>query len=175
MFLSSFIYRHTDASHFWLNEGWTTYIERVLQQLLHGRSPARRGFSYLIGRKALQRSLEEFAEAAEKTKEEEKKKILRYQRLVIDFEKGEDPDDAYSRVPYEKGSNLLLYLGGCFLAVWLVLGLLYLIIQHSRLFFRTTVRRTWCFLTLYPGLCWYIYGQKYRHNDLERTPLWILV
>ncbi|PAV21690.1 leukotriene-A4 hydrolase [Pyrrhoderma noxium] len=101
---------HTDASHFWLNEGWTTYIERVLQQLLHGRSPARRGFSYLIGRKALQRSLEEFAEAAEKTKEEEKKKILRYQRLVIDFEKGEDPDDAYSRVPYEKGSNLLLYL-----------------------------------------------------------------
>ena len=142
MFLSSFIYRHTDASHFWLNEGWTTYIERVLQQLLHGRSPARRGFSYLIGRKALQRSLEEFAEAAEKTQEEEKKKILRYQRLVIDFEKGEDPDDAYSRVPYEKGSNLLLYLGGCFLAVWLVLGLLYLIIQHSRLFFRTTVRRT---------------------------------
>ena len=74
MFLPSCIYRHTDASHFWLNEGWTTYIERVLQQLLHGRSPARRGFSYLIGRKALQRSLEEFAEAAEKTQEEEKKK-----------------------------------------------------------------------------------------------------
>lgn len=35
----------------------------------------------------------------------------KYQRLVIDFEKGEDPDDAYSSVPYEKGSNFLLYLG----------------------------------------------------------------
>ena len=35
----------------------------------------------------------------------------RYQRLVIDFEHGEDPDDAYSRVPYEKGSNLLFHLG----------------------------------------------------------------
>ncbi|EJD04499.1 leukotriene-A4 hydrolase [Fomitiporia mediterranea MF3/22] len=87
---------HTHASHFWLNEGWTTYIERLLQQVLH--SPAHRGFSYLIGYKALLRSLEEFATRP------------RYQRMVIDFEKGEDPDDAYSRVPYEKGSNLLLHL-----------------------------------------------------------------
>ena len=36
----------------------------------------------------------------------------KYQRLVIDFEPGEDPDDAYSSIPYEKGSNFLLYLGG---------------------------------------------------------------
>ncbi len=35
----------------------------------------------------------------------------KYQRLVIEFEKGEDPDDAYSQAPYEKGSNFLLYLG----------------------------------------------------------------
>ena len=35
----------------------------------------------------------------------------KYQRLVIDFETGEDPDDAYSRIPYEKGSNLILHLG----------------------------------------------------------------
>jgi len=35
----------------------------------------------------------------------------KYQRLVIDFEPGEDPDDAYSSIPYEKGSNFLLYLG----------------------------------------------------------------
>jgi len=34
----------------------------------------------------------------------------KYQRLVIDFEPGEDPDDAYSSIPYEKGSNFLLYL-----------------------------------------------------------------
>ncbi|CAE7143150.1 unnamed protein product, partial [Rhizoctonia solani] len=36
--------------------------------------------------------------------------ITKYQRLVIDYAYGEDPDDAYSSVPYEKGSNFLLYL-----------------------------------------------------------------
>ncbi|TDL22284.1 hypothetical protein BD410DRAFT_770293 [Rickenella mellea] len=87
---------HTDATHFWLNEGWTTYMERVLQQVLH--SPAHRGFSYLIGSKSLQSALKQFESRP------------KYQRLVIDFDFGEDPDDAYSTIPYEKGSNLLLYL-----------------------------------------------------------------
>ena len=32
-----------------------------------------------------------------------------YTHLVPDL-KGVDPDDAFSRVPYEKGSNLLMYL-----------------------------------------------------------------
>jgi leukotriene-A4 hydrolase len=35
----------------------------------------------------------------------------KYQHLVINFEPGEDPDGAYSSIPYEKGSNFLLYLG----------------------------------------------------------------
>jgi leukotriene-A4 hydrolase len=34
----------------------------------------------------------------------------KYQRLVIEYAYGDDPDDAYSSVPYEKGSNFLLYL-----------------------------------------------------------------
>ena len=29
---------------------------------------------------------------------------------MIDFETGEDPDDAYSTVPYEKGANFILHL-----------------------------------------------------------------
>ncbi len=29
---------------------------------------------------------------------------------MIDFETGEDPDDAYSTIPYEKGANFLLHL-----------------------------------------------------------------
>ncbi|KAF9448831.1 hypothetical protein P691DRAFT_775108 [Macrolepiota fuliginosa MF-IS2] len=87
---------HAEASHFWLNEGWTTYIERVLQQFLH--SPAHRDFSYLIGNRALKESLEEYTDRP------------KYRRLVIDFEKGEDPDDAYSSIPYEKGANFLLYI-----------------------------------------------------------------
>ena len=72
-------------------------MERVLQQILHG--PAERSFSYVIGNKALRNDLERFVERP------------KYQRLVIDFEPGEDPDEAYSSVPYEKGANLLLHLG----------------------------------------------------------------
>ncbi|KAJ7591549.1 peptidase family M1-domain-containing protein [Mycena floridula] len=84
------------ASHFWLNEGWTTYFERLLLQIIH--SPAHRGFSYLIGAKGLKDDLE-LNESRPK-----------YQRLVIEYEKGEDPDEAYSRVPYDKGANLILHL-----------------------------------------------------------------
>ena len=88
---------HAHATHFWLNEGFTTYMERVLQQKLH--SSAARGFSYVIGAKGLKDALRLYEDRP------------KYQRLVINFEKGEDPDDAYSEVPYEKGSNFLLYLG----------------------------------------------------------------
>jgi leukotriene-A4 hydrolase len=72
-------------------------MERLLLQVLH--SPADRGFSYIIGAKSLVDDLERYAD------------VQRYQRLVIDFETGEDPDDAYSQVPYEKGANLILHLG----------------------------------------------------------------
>ncbi|KAJ6569389.1 peptidase family M1-domain-containing protein [Mycena capillaripes] len=87
---------HAHATHFWLNEGWTVYMERLLLQFLH--NPAERGFSYIIGAKALVDDLTRYADTP------------LYQRLVIDFAKGEDPDDAYSRVPYEKGSNLILHI-----------------------------------------------------------------
>ncbi|KAH9168627.1 leukotriene-A4 hydrolase [Lactarius sanguifluus] len=87
---------HAEATHFWLNEGWTTYIERLLQQFLH--SPAERGFQYIIGSAALYEALGNYVDKP------------KYQRLVIDFEPGEDPDDAYSSIPYEKGANFLFYL-----------------------------------------------------------------
>lgn len=88
---------HAHATHFWLNEGWTTYLERVLQQKLH--TPAHRDFSYIIGAKALKNALQEFEKAP------------KYRRLVIDFNVGEDPDSAYSSIPYEKGANFILFLG----------------------------------------------------------------
>lgn len=87
---------HANASHFWLNEGWTTYVERLLQQFLH--SPANRDFAFVIGYKALQDSLKLYVNQP------------KYQRLIINFEQGEDPDEAYSSIPYEKGANFLLYL-----------------------------------------------------------------
>lgn len=72
-------------------------MERVLAEKIHG--PAERGFSFIIGRKALQDALAMYADRP------------KYQRLYIEFERGEDPDDAYSSVPYEKGANFLLHLG----------------------------------------------------------------
>ncbi|KAF9526415.1 leukotriene-A4 hydrolase [Crepidotus variabilis] len=87
---------HANPSHFWLNEGWTTYIERVLQERLH--SPAERGFAYVIGSKALYDDLERYCDQP------------KFQRLVISFQNEEDPDDAYSSVPYEKGANFILHL-----------------------------------------------------------------
>ncbi|KAG2002580.1 leukotriene-A4 hydrolase [Coprinopsis cinerea AmutBmut pab1-1] len=87
---------HAHASHFWLNEGWTTYMERLLQHFIHG--PKHRDFQYIIGYKALKDSLEGY------------KDTPRYQRLVIDFEVGEDTDEAYSSIPYEKGANFILHL-----------------------------------------------------------------
>ena len=69
----------------------------MLLQVLH--SPEERGLSFVIGSKALNDSLKQY-EAKPK-----------YQRLCISFEKGEDPDDAFSSIPYEKGANFILHLG----------------------------------------------------------------
>ncbi|KAI4257221.1 MAG: hypothetical protein LQ352_001719 [Teloschistes flavicans] len=81
--------------HFWLNEGWTTYLERRIQAAIHGEP--HRDFSAIIGWKALADSVDRFGKEHEFTK------------LVIDL-KGKDPDDAFSSVPYEKGSHFLLSL-----------------------------------------------------------------
>jgi len=80
--------------HFWLNEGWTTYLERRIQAAMHGDDDKVRDFSALIGWKALSDSIEQFGEDHEFTK------------LIPDL-KGKDPDDAFSSVPYEKGFAFL--------------------------------------------------------------------
>ncbi|KIW77532.1 leukotriene A-4 hydrolase/aminopeptidase [Fonsecaea pedrosoi CBS 271.37] len=83
--------------HFWLNEGWTTYLERRIQAIVHGGDQWR-DFSAVIGWKALEQSIsEQFGEQHEFTK------------LVINL-KGKDPDDAFSSIPYEKGFIFLYYI-----------------------------------------------------------------
>ena len=82
--------------HFWLNEGWTTYLERRIQAAVHGEP--HRDFSAIIGWKALTDSVQRFG-----------KKNEEYTKLVIDL-KGKDPDDAFSSVPYEKGYHFLYFL-----------------------------------------------------------------
>ncbi|EEY14431.1 leukotriene A-4 hydrolase [Verticillium alfalfae VaMs.102] len=85
----------SDWQHFWLNEGWTIYLERRIGMAIHG--DAERDFSAIIGWKALEDAVDLFGHDHEFTK------------LVIE-QKGIDPDDAFSTVPYEKGFHFLYYL-----------------------------------------------------------------
>ncbi|RMZ73555.1 leukotriene A-4 hydrolase [Pyrenophora seminiperda CCB06] len=78
--------------HFWLNEGWTTYLERRIAAAIHGE--AHRHFSAIIGWKALEQSIDNFGVDHPSTK------------LVLDL-KGLDPDDTFSSIPYEKGFHAL--------------------------------------------------------------------
>lgn len=88
----------TSASweHFWLNEGWTTYLERRLQAAVHG-DDAWRDFSAIIGWKALQDAVAQYGADHEFTK-------------LVPGLKGMDPDDAFSTVPYEKGFTFLFHI-----------------------------------------------------------------
>lgn len=83
--------------HFWLNEGWTVYLERRITGAIHGS--ATRDFSAIIGWTDLENSIKAMGLSAK-----------RFSRLVQDLKDGTDPDDAFSTVPYEKGSNLLYHI-----------------------------------------------------------------
>ncbi|MFM1801832.1 MAG: hypothetical protein RJA81_1184, partial [Planctomycetota bacterium] len=76
---------------FWLNEGFTTYVEGRIMEDLYG--PERGDFERRLGYEELLAEIRELPEAD--------------QRLLPDFE-GRDPDDGVTRIPYEKG-RLLLY------------------------------------------------------------------
>lgn len=82
--------------HFWLNEGWTVYLERRITGAIHGE--ATRHFSALIGWNDLDSSITAMKNPA------------RFSTLVQNLKDGTDPDNAFSTVPYEKGSTLLFYL-----------------------------------------------------------------
>ncbi|KAK1070613.1 Leucyl aminopeptidase yscIV [Friedmanniomyces endolithicus] len=81
--------------HFWLNEGWTEYLERRIIAAVHG-SDQYRDFSAIIGWKALEDSIAQFGEDHNFTK-------------LIPNLNGKDPDDAFSSVPYEKGFVFLYH------------------------------------------------------------------
>ena len=81
--------------NFWLNEGWTMYLERRIIAALHGEQ--HRSFSAIIGWKALVESVQRYGDEHEFTK------------LVVDLV-GQDPDDAFSSVPYEKGFVFLYHI-----------------------------------------------------------------
>lgn len=85
--------------HFWLNEGFTVYIERKIAQRIHGKKVQH--FNSIIGLRALKVSVDGFKESNHQE----------YSCLCPNLH-GKDPDDCFSSVPYEKGYNLLMYLEG---------------------------------------------------------------
>jgi leukotriene A-4 hydrolase/aminopeptidase len=78
---------------FWLNEGFTTYLERRIIEAVYG--VPRREMEATLGKRGL---LEELTEADE-----------RDEILHVDL-KGRDPDDGFTGVPYEKGALFLRHL-----------------------------------------------------------------
>lgn len=80
--------------HFWLNEGWTVYLERRILGKLHGE--AYRNFAAIEG-------WHDLVEAVNK-------QPAQFTKLVVGLDSSQDPDDAFSTVPYEKGSTFLWYL-----------------------------------------------------------------
>ncbi|KAL2191924.1 hypothetical protein L209DRAFT_748661 [Thermothelomyces heterothallicus CBS 203.75] len=79
--------------HFWLNEGWTVYLERRILAAIH-KNDAYFDFSAIIGWKHLEEAIEGFGKDHE------------YTKLSIKHD-GIDPDDAFSTVPYEKGFHFI--------------------------------------------------------------------
>lgn len=95
--------------HFWLNEGWTVYLERRIiggVAAAEARSQGRedsieygermRHFSSIVGWNSLLDSVKSLEP--------------KYTSLVWNLKEGSDPDDAFSRIPYEKGFNFLFYI-----------------------------------------------------------------
>lgn len=82
--------------HFWLNEGWTMWLERKIMSRVK-KNTNQLKLSAQIGVKCLEDDIALFGEES------------KFTQLVWPLT-GEDPDEAFSGIPYEKGFNLLFYL-----------------------------------------------------------------
>lgn len=80
------------SEHFWLNEGWTVWAERRILEAMHGKEAAL--VSWSLGQTALDDALRRFEKTPQLT-------CLRTHLT------GVDPDDAFSSIPYEKGSRFI--------------------------------------------------------------------
>lgn len=84
-------------SDFWLNEGFTVYLERRILEAVYGL--ARAEMEALLGRRSLEREMADLK--------------VSDQVLHIDL-KGRDPDDALTDIAYEKGALFLRHLEAAF-------------------------------------------------------------
>jgi leukotriene-A4 hydrolase len=81
---------------FWLNEGWTMWLERKIQTRIY-EDPLAYDLKATMGLRDLVESVEDFGATHP------------YTHLVPDVD-GVDPDEVFSSIPYEKGFNFLHYL-----------------------------------------------------------------
>jgi aminopeptidase N len=79
-------------SDFWLNEGFTTYVENRLMEVLYGADRAR--MLQVLDRRSLDTEIARLGSTNKET------------MLHLDL-KGHDPDDAVSDIAYEKGATFL--------------------------------------------------------------------
>ncbi|XP_051156422.1 leukotriene A-4 hydrolase isoform X3 [Leptopilina boulardi] len=86
---------NANFEHFWLNEGFTMFIEYKIDGRMFGEK--QRQFNALMGLSELRDAIKSLSKTPELTK------------LVINLD-GIDPDDAFSTVPYMKGHTFLYYL-----------------------------------------------------------------
>nr|SVE80303.1 EOG090X0AVX [Daphnia magna] len=86
---------NSNFEHFWLNEGFTVFVERKIVGRLHGE-PFRH-FAAIGGKTYLADTIESMGASNPLTS------------LMPDLT-GIDPDDSFSTVPYEKGQAFLWYL-----------------------------------------------------------------
>jgi len=82
--------------HFWINEGWTMFVERKIGAALFGQKFA--DLDAIEGIAELQEDIDDFG--AEHN----------FSRLIPNLAGDGDPDDAFSSVPYEKGFALLKHI-----------------------------------------------------------------
>lgn len=87
-----------DWNHFWINEGTTMYLERLIIEALYGAE--HRDMDIVLGQKVLHDDIAEIC-----THQHENLTRLRL-KLTDDFH----PDDSVSYIPYEKGFNFWLAL-----------------------------------------------------------------
>jgi len=78
---------------FWLNEGFTTYLERRIIEEIYGRP--REEMEAVLARQNLEKELRELKDPDE--------------ILHVDLS-GRDPDEGFTQVPYEKGALFLRHL-----------------------------------------------------------------
>ncbi len=83
--------------HFWLNEGFTMFLERKIIASLHGNNEALRQFNAICGLADLKEAVEQFGVDSPAT-------------LLVPDLTSTDPDDVFSSVPYEKGHTFLAFL-----------------------------------------------------------------